>query len=233
MSDLKPLLNGTQEDKSRLSAAIAAVINSNNYKFECMTPARVIHFDRARNVATVQPLITWVDLSDRAKERGQYAEIPVISIGGGGFHISFPLVRGDIGWIHAADRDMSQFLKSLQMAKPNTGRCHKFEDGMFIPDVFRQYTISGEDSGAMVIQSTSSATRISIRQDNIKITTPSLVTIDSPLSKFTGNVEIAGDVIMAKTLTVATEITLKGIPESTHVHITGAPGQPTGPMQAG
>ncbi|XAO36864.1 baseplate spike protein [Pseudomonas phage WP1] len=65
----------------------------------------------------------------------------MISMGAGGFHISFPIQQGDIGWIYAADRDTSQFLESLSMSKPNTGRIHKLDHGMFIPDVFRRYTI--------------------------------------------------------------------------------------------
>ncbi|XAO36863.1 hypothetical protein WP1_224 [Pseudomonas phage WP1] len=39
----------------------------------------------------------------------------------------------------------------------------------------------------MVIQSTNGATRISIRGDNIKITAPSNVTVDTPQANFTGS----------------------------------------------
>lgn len=224
---LKPLISATSSDSKSESNAMAALLRANDYKFETMLPAIVINFDRTKNIATVQPLITWVDMSDNARARNQYADLPVLSIGGGGFHISFPLTPGDLGWIKASDRDISQFTKTLRMAKPNSGRSHKFEDGLFIPDVFRQYVINSEDSGAMVIQSTSGATRISLRGDNIKITTPNNITLDTPQTNITGNVRINGNVVMDKTLIVATEATVAGIAVTKHGHISSAPGART------
>jgi len=202
-------------------------MRSGELNFEVMLPAILINFDRAKNIATIQPLITWIDMGDNAKPRNQYADVPVVSLGGGGFHISFPLKKGDLGWIHAADRDMSQFIKSLKMAKPNSMRTHKFEDGLFVPDVFRQYAINSEDGAALVIQSTDGATRISVRADNIKITAPTGVTIDTPLTTITGNVKINGDVVMDKSLSVAIEATVAGIPVTKHGHISSAPGTRT------
>lgn len=219
---LQPLTTGQSSDKKTLAAAMSAVLRFNDLKFEVMLPAIVILFDRTRNVATVQPLITWVDINDNARPRSRYTEIPVLSLGGGGFHVSFPLKPGDLGWIHASDRDLSQFRASLQQSKPNTGRCHKFEDGMFVPDVYRQYTINGEDTTAMVIQSTDGATRISVRPDNVKITAPTLVTIDAPNAHFTGNVTVD------KTLTATVDAVVAGISVKAHGHQVVAVGARTG-----
>ena len=191
-----PLTSAKSTDRTRLIAALDARSRRDALDFEVMIPAQVVQYDRAENIATIQPLITWVDTEHNAVQRHQLVDIPVISMGAGGFHISFPIQQGDIGWIYAADRDTSQFLESLSMSKPNTGRIHKFEHEMFIPDVFRRYTINSEDSAAMVIQSTSGATRISIRGDNIKITAPSNVTVDTPQANFTGSVTIANTLVV-------------------------------------
>ncbi|MNZ27639.1 hypothetical protein D3C78_448590 [compost metagenome] len=83
-----------------------------------------------------------------------------------------------------------------------------FSDSIFIPDVFRQYTINGEDAGAMVIQSTDGASRISIRADNIKITTPLKVTLDTPTTELTGDLTVGGNTTMVGTLDVTGVTTL-------------------------
>lgn len=232
MSTLKPILNAAPQDAKTMPSTLDALLRYNNLRFECMLPAIVEQYDRAKNQATVRPLVMWVDTQDGTRERDDVTNIPVLSLGGGGFHISFPIEVGDLGWIYASDRDLSQFKSTLAKARPNSARNHTFEDGLFIPDVFRRYTISGEDSGAMVIQSTSSATRISIRDDNIKITTPTVVTIDANVAitknlTVAGDVTIAGEVAMNKSLAVAIEATVAGTHVTTHGHVSAAPGTRT------
>lgn len=193
---------------------------SNGLDFENMIPAIVVEYDRATNLATVQPAIMNVDMADKGRSRQPLALIPTLALGAGGFVISFPIKKGDLGWIHAADRDLSTFKKTLAESTPPNGTIHKFGQGMFIPDVFRQYTINGEDADAMVIQAVGGQTRISIKQDSVKITATSLVTVDAN-AKFTKDVSIDGS------LTVAVEATVAGIPVTTHGHISSVPGQRT------
>ncbi len=191
MSDSdKPLLAQVSNDKQRLVTAIAAAVRGERLVDDNCLPAIVIAFDRANNVATVRPLIQWVDVNDGVHRRHPLAGLNVFSLGGGGFHISFPLREGDLGWIIASDRDLSLFKQSLSETKPNTGRIHKFEDGWFVPDVFRKYTINGEDTDAMVIQSVDSETRISISDGKVIITAPTSTKVVSPLTTFTGDVVI-------------------------------------------
>jgi hypothetical protein len=158
-----------------------------------LIPATVVEFDRAQNLATVRPLIMTIDMADNTRMRNALAQVPVFSLGGEGFHISFPLKQGDLGWIMAADRDISLFMQNLGAAPPNTLRKHSFSDSWFIPDVFRKYTINAEDSAAMVIQSTDGTTRISIGDGNVTITAPGEVTVDTPQANFTKNVQVGGD----------------------------------------
>jgi hypothetical protein len=205
-----------------------------------LLPATVISFDRTKNQATVQPLIMMVSMDDKQIQRKPIAYVPVISLGGGGFHISFPLQPGDLGWIYASDRDLSLFLQNLKMSPPNTARAHDFADSMFVPDVFRKYTINGEDTAYMVIQSTDGATRISIRPDNIKITAPTKVLVDVPLSEFTGNVTVDKNLVVtgmttvnggfsaqangSQVCTLPATTTINAINVANHGHISEAPG---------
>lgn len=234
MEKLFPLTSSVPSEKARMLSALEVMVRSNSIRTDGLIPAEVIQFDRENNVATVRPLIMWVDVQDKTIPRNEFAEINVISLGAGGFHISFPVNQGDLGWIQASDRDLSQFKQTLREAKPNSGRYHKFEDGWFIPDVFRKYVINAEDAEAMVIQSVDSATRISIRGDNIKITAPTKVLIDTPESEFTGNVTInkklhvVDDVTMDKNATVAIDMKVADVSVIGHGHLSSAPGTRTG-----
>lgn len=220
-SNTTPLNNATSNDKADWSAALSFLMR--NYAIQnldgCL-PAIVTNYDRKNNVATIKPLIMWVDVQDNNHSRNELANINVISIGAGGFHISFPVNQGDLGWILATDRDTERFKEYLNEQAPNTGRIHTFESGLFIPDVFRKYTINAEDSEAMVIQSTDGATRISIRDDNIKITANAVV-VDAPTTTFTG------DVLMNKTLSVATDAIVGGVSVIGHGHTSSSPGSRT------
>lgn len=244
------LTSGTSSDKKTLFGALGIMMREHLLNTDKMLPAEVVSFDRTNNLAVVQPLISRLDVDDNQLQRHEVSDIPVLSIGGGAFHVSFPIVKGNIGWIFAADRDMALFKQSLAMAPPSNGRSHSFSDGLFIPDVFRQYVINGEDAEAMVIQSTDGATRISIRADNIKITAPSKVTVDVPLSEFTGNVTIDKNLIVtgnatvtgatavnggfdatggsAKPCALPADATIGGISVSGHGHISESPGNRTG-----
>ena len=131
---------------------------------DCL-PAKVVAYDRTNNVATVKPMINVLATDGTSVERAQIAEVPVLAMGGGGFVLSFPIEPGDLGWISASDRDISLYIQGLTESPPNTWRLHSFEDGLFIPDKLRDFTIDGEDSSAVVLQSTDSLTRLSLNDD--------------------------------------------------------------------
>lgn len=240
----KQILSAQQNASSSLDAAIAQALSSHQlHNNDNMLPAVVISYDRAANLVTCRPLIQVVLANNVLKQRNPLTKIHALSIGAGNFHINFPIKPGDLGWICAADRDLTKFRDTLAEAAPNSDRAHTFSDGLFIPDVFRKYTINGEDSDAMVIQSTDSKTRISIRGDNIKITAPSKVTVDVPQSEFTGNVTIDKNLIVTgktdvnggftakagKACSLPTETTVAGKKVDGHTH-TNPEGGNVGPF---
>jgi hypothetical protein len=137
---------------------------------DTMLPARVVAYDRETNRARVQPLIAMLTTDGRAQTRAQVASVPVLQLGGGGFVISFPIQTGDLGWIKAADRDISLFLQSYNESPPNTNRLHTFEDGWFIPDtMMRQVEIQSGDENSLTIQSLDGSTRIVMGNGSIDI----------------------------------------------------------------
>ena len=145
-------------------------------------PCKVISYNRTTNKAVVQPLINIVTTDGNNHDHGQYLNVPVLALGGGGFCCTFPLVAGDLGWIEASDRDISLFVqalkKSMESAKPNTFRIHSFEDGRFIPDAFTQYTFNNADINNMVIQSYDGSVKIALGPGLINVNAAT-VTVNS------------------------------------------------------
>lgn len=202
-----PLVKSPGDDQS-LASTMRFIQRAIEMDMENCLPCRVMDYDRAANRATVRPTIMSTVRSTEStdlirKNRVSYPDIPVLSLGAGGFHISFPVKKGDLGWIYACDRDISLFLQSLtEQPAGLDGASHKFSDAIFIPDVFSKYTINEEDEGALVIQSTSSATRVSIREDNIKITAPVKVQLDTPLTEILHDLTVSGNTILEQNLSV-------------------------------
>lgn len=137
-----------------------------------MLPAVTIAYNRTTNMATVQPLISMVTTLDEIVPRGQIAQVPVQQDGGGGWMASFPLnpAGGDLGWIKANDRDISLFTQFWRMVTPNTARMHSFEDGVFIPNVPKGFTIKGPDSSNFLIQRLDASFRFSLGSGNACVT---------------------------------------------------------------
>lgn len=163
--------SGNPADEDSLAGVFRTVLTKFLQQTDDMLPAVVIAYDRAKNRATVHPQVMMGTTDGSKVSRAQIAEVPVLNIGGGGFVLSFPIKPGDFGWIKASDRDISLFLQGLQEEWPNTKRMHSFQDGLFIPDVMKAWTLDGADQERAVLQSTDGATRIAIGADTVEITT--------------------------------------------------------------
>ena len=184
-----------------------------------MLPAILDSYDRENNVAQVRPIIQMVTTEGDIVPRAMLASVPVLSIGGGGFHLNFPLRQGDLGWIHACDRDISTYIEQLAENPPNTRRIHSFEDGLFIPDVLRNYTINAEDANSAVLQSTNGAVRVALSSDTLTLTAPNVI-INSPVVGINSTaMTITSDLTITGDITTSGGITNDGRDiSSTHVH---------------
>ncbi len=167
-----------------LAGAFRFIFSQFIKSIDTMLPARVIKFDRATNRVQVELLIAMITTDGSRVSRAQIASIPVFQIGGGNFFLNFNLNTGDLGWVIANDRDISNFLQTFTESSPNTYRVKNFADAVFFPNVINNYTISPEDEGNAVLQNLSGTVKISLGTDSIVITAPS-VTINGDL-KVTG-----------------------------------------------
>lgn len=137
-----------------------------------MLPATVISYDGNSNLASVQPSVHMVATNGTLVGRAALASIPVLSLGGGGFNIRFPLVNGSTGWIKASDRDISLYIQKSAAAGPGSNRMHSFSDGLFIPDALSSFSLNSEDTNNFVIQSKDGSLRVAIWPDRVKVTSP-------------------------------------------------------------
>lgn len=212
-------------------------------RIECALPCVVTKVSSDRRRVSVRPLIRIVGVTGNTLARDVIEGLPVYQAGAGSFVMSFPVAVGDIGWIEAADRDLGVFLQSYDESDPGSRRKHSFSDAKFVPDIMTNFTISGEDSGAVVIQNRAGTVKIAIDQSEIRIKNggvswvatnqditadvPSGMTINGDLT-VNGNVVVSGNITAAGTLSVPTIVTttvtasggvsIAGIEFSAHTH---------------
>lgn len=157
-------------DEDLLTGLANVIINHVKKKTQNSLPVKVTFISSDRKFVNVQPQIMMIDADGGTINRAEIKGVPVITSGAGGFLISFNIQVGDLGWIEVSDRDISLFKQSYGISKPNTARLHDFSDSRFVPDIMTNFTISGEDAAAMVIQNRSGTVKIALDEDAIRIT---------------------------------------------------------------
>lgn len=223
--------SGDPADDDSLAGTLRQTFRKLMQQTDDCLPAVVVAFDRVKNRATVAPCVTALTTDGRLIPRAQVASVPVVQVGGGGFVLNFPLKPGDFGWLKASDRDVSLFLQSYKTSPPNTLRLHTFQDGVFIPDVMRGWTIAGEDAEGVVLQTLDGSKKVSITDSRVKVMAegatvtiaPGGVTIDAPAVTITGPTSITG------ATTITGGLVVDGITFGTHTHTDPQGGNTGGP----
>ena len=171
-----------------------------NMNLECCLPAIVESYDRNANSAVIQPAISAVASSGQKITRDKLYNIPVLTLSGGGFFISFPVKKGDTGWLVASDRDISIFKQNLEETAPNTYHKHKFVDSVFIPDKIKKFTITEADQNGLVISGLTGDCKIVLKENaNINLV--------AAMVNVSGNTAFTDAVAMQKTLNVTDSAT--------------------------
>lgn len=199
-------------------------------------PAIVEEYDREKNVVTVQPAISEAIAGGKYIERAKL-KVPVFQPAGGGFVLSFPLTKGDTGWLIACDRDISLFKQQKTKINPNTYRTHSFEDSFFIPDFVRGFKPDDDMKDCLVLSRTDKSSKLVIGKDSINLLSGAAQTeLKSLVSKIQDisieggtikikmdKIEITSDIIIKGNVEVdgdikANEVEANGISLSSHVH---------------
>jgi hypothetical protein len=167
-----------------------------------MMPVSVKSYNRATNRAEVQILINTVTTGGDSIVNRVIASVPVLVLGGGGMILSFPVKPGDLGWLIASDRDISNFMSTYTLSDPNTNRVKSFSDGLFIPDNVKQFTLAEGADNSVTLQNVSGSVFVSVSDTEVKIKSPTSVIIESaskvvvetPLLGVIGNITATGSI---------------------------------------
>lgn len=172
-------------------------------------PAVVQSFDRANNRADVIPAITTAATNGQTLTLPELSSVPVCTAGGGGFGASFPLQKGDTGWVIFCDRDISLFKESGVVSPANTNRAHNLADAVFYPDVMGKLSVAAEDAGAAVWQKLDGSVKIALNSASVSIQG------DTSIS---GDLSVSGNISATGNISSEGDITAGGISLKTHIH---------------
>lgn len=150
-----------------------------------MLPAKVISYDRVTNRAKVQPLIRMVSTTGEILSRAPVASVPVARFGGDNVVLSFNLSAGDLGWIKANDRDISNFKQTYAEASPNTRRKHTFSDAIFIPDMLASVVINPAHTSHALMQTKDGSSCLAFLTENLVLELDSTTKASIPWPRMT------------------------------------------------
>ena len=240
------MLDNREEIKS-LPLIWQNLLRQRDMAFECVIPAVVVSYDRPKNLVTVCPAINRVMAANGESIPRAEVIVPCFNPAGGGIGINFPLKAGNTGWLIAADRDTSGFKSTRKVSTPESHDLHRFAFGFFLPDEVYGFAISPLDDGALVIQTTDGTTKISIKDDDIQISTMGKSTVTASevevsaltvsltaatsLSVVAPAITVTGEIALTGGMAASADVTASGVSLKTHVHydpseediITGRP----------
>lgn len=100
-------------------------------------PARVVTYDVAKQVATLEPMTKTVSRNaddERIVDAlPQISDVPVQWMRGGGYFMTMPLVAGDGGMLLFTDTDIGTWRSSGQVSDPGDERRHALGGAVFQP----------------------------------------------------------------------------------------------------
>lgn len=165
-------------DKKDMSGGLRSILGKFlASEMENKLPCRVVAVRGDRQRVTVKPLIAKLaDSGDGivSVSRETLASVPVEALGAGNVVLSFNVSVGDLGWIDACDRDISEFLRTYKESNPDTMRMYDFNNGVFIPDIMTGYTISDGDEGAALLQTRDGSVKVAIHADKAVVKAPDI-----------------------------------------------------------
>lgn len=217
-------------NQAKLWTAMPAIIDS--VDFDAMT---------IEAQPAIQGVITNQDGSETFLNLPLLVDCPIVFPGGGGFILTFPLVKGDEVLIIIASRCIDSWFQQGGVQPHAEFRMHDLSDGFALPGPKSQPNVVSSISasnaqlrsndGTLYIEMTSDGKLNLITTAGLNITGDVVVTgklsTSGDIKTSTGN--ITADVGNIVATLGEVEAGPLAIPLSMHIHPTTSPGSPTGP----
>lgn len=219
MSEIQSLPSYNLSDTQSFEGGMRIFQNHLLKLIEHCIPCVVQSYDVDTNTVTVMPAVKMALTTGEYMQRSAI-KVTAWKLHGGGFQIHYPIKAGDTGWLIAADTDTSLFRQEKSISDPNTYQKHKYQFGYYLPDKINGFNVSDDDKERLVLQNDAGTEKISIGENDTKITTTKL--------SITGDVEITGK------LTASDDVIADTISLKQHIHTGGTIDGKTGtPETAG
>jgi hypothetical protein len=159
----------------------------------------------------------------------QLVDVPVCFPHGGGYLITFPIKAGDECLVVFSSRCIDGWWQSGQIAPQTDRRMHDLSDGFAIVGPYSQVRKPAVGASTTALEVRSEDDTLSVMMDHaagtISMKAPVSVTVDTPLTHFTGNITNAGSIVSVGNVTAG------AIDLETHHHTTGGgAGNTSGPI---
>lgn len=166
-------------------------------------PGVIESFDATTQTCSVIPAI---QMRVNLGSNDRYVDLPVITnapiifpfASTAGFAITLPIRKGDPCLILFSQRAIDNWHDKGGIQPPEdsvSSRHHDLTDAivLFAPSPIPN-TLGEWETDGISIRNTANTTRITVYDDNILLESPTKITLDTPLTKFTGNVEVDGGI---------------------------------------
>lgn len=214
--------------------ALASAMEGKQAEIWTALPAVLESFDASKRTCEVQPTIQarFVDELQQVQwlTLPLLVDCPVMFPGGGGFVLTFPLVKGDEGIVVFSSRCIDAWWQQGEVQVQADLRMHDLSDGFFIPTVRSvPHVEAGISTTDVTLRSVDpGGPMVTLKPDgSAHVTSPVLVTLQAPLVNVQATtaiveapeVSISGDVV-----NVMGVLTINGEPYLDHVHSGIDPG---------
>lgn len=219
---------------SSLLALLNRLIVNRTLPLRTITVGVIESFDSSKQTATVRPGIKVFkrssdedDVVYESYEHKLLVNVPVVFPGGGDWHLTFPVKKGDECLLLCADRDISIWKKFGGVRDPrNAERHHSIKDAIAIVGIKpSQNPIQSFNSSGMELRNKDATTKITLTSNKVDVKGD--LAVDGKITA-TGDIEATGNI-----KTTTGDITAGTISLKLHVHSgvttgTASSGTPVG-----
>lgn len=160
-----------------MAQAISVGIRSALVDTHTALPGSIVSFDAGNQTATVRLGIARIarslDGTETEERIPDLPDVPVEFLGGGGFHVTYPVTAGDECLVFFLERDGSAWLAAGGVQAPNTLRIHDYSDAVALVGLSSEGNrITGFNGSALEIRNASGNTVLRIADGAATIEAP-------------------------------------------------------------